>query len=139
MDDLEKIAHFLTQHHVMTLATSAHAELSACSLFYVYAEQKQCFVVASADETTHIRHIMHNPYVAGNIYLETKTVGKIQGVQFKGVFSLLEDGELKKLYFKAFPYALALAPKLWKIEVEQFKMTDNRLGFGKKIHWSRGV
>ncbi len=139
MSPIEKIAHFLSQHHVMTLATSLDAEVSACSLFYVYDQLKYSFVVASADETTHIRHTMQNPRVAGNIYLETKNVGKIQGVQFRGVFSLLEDEELSRLYFKAFPYALALAPKLWKIEVEHFKMTDNTLGFGKKIDWSRGV
>ena len=51
------------------------------------------------------------------------------------MFAPLEDKELKKLYFKAFPYALALSPKLWQIKVNYFKMTDNRLGFGKKIIW----
>ncbi len=73
--------------------------------------------------------------VAGNILLETKTVGKIQGLQFKGEFKLLEDESLKKLYFKTFPYSLAMLPKLWQIDVSNFKMTDNRLGFGKKIIW----
>jgi len=26
-------------------------------------------------------------------------------------------------------------PQLWKVKVESFKFTDNRLGFGKKIIW----
>jgi uncharacterized protein YhbP (UPF0306 family) len=26
-------------------------------------------------------------------------------------------------------------PKLWQIKVEHFKLTDNTLGFGKKIIW----
>lgn len=135
--DLEKIALFLDEHHVMSLATSNFEELSVCSLFYAYSKEKNSFVVASSDETTHIEHIKQNADVAGNILLETKTVGKIQGVQFKGNFSSLEDRELQKIYFKAFPYALALSPKLWKIDVTYFKMTDNRLGFGKKIIWHK--
>ena len=43
--------------------------------------------------------------------------------------------ELKKLYFKAFPYAIAMNPALWQIKIDYFKMTDNKLGFGKKIIW----
>ncbi|MEN8302582.1 MAG: pyridoxamine 5'-phosphate oxidase family protein [Campylobacterota bacterium] len=133
--DLERIALFLDEHHVMSLATSSDEELSVCSLFYAYSKDKNSFVVASSDDTTHIEHISKNSKIAGNILLETKTVGKIQGVQFRGEFIPLKDKELKKLYFKAFPYAMALSPKLWQIEVNYFKMTDNRLGFGKKLIW----
>ena len=78
--DLEKIALFLAEHHVMSLATTDFKELSACSLFYAYSREKNSFVVASSDETTHIQHIKQNAAVSGNILLETKTVGKIQGV-----------------------------------------------------------
>lgn len=135
-NDLEKISLFLDEHHVMSLATTDFKDLSVCSLFYAYSKEKNTFVVASSDETTHIEHIKQNADVAGNILLETKTVGKIQGVQFRAAFSPLKDVELKKLYFKTFPYALALSPKLWQIKVNYFKMTDNRLGFGKKIIWN---
>jgi len=133
--DLEKIALFLDEHHVMSLATTDFKDLSTCSLFYVYSRDKNSFVVASSNDTLHIQHIKQNAAVSGNILLETKTVGKIQGVQFRATFSLLEDEDLRKLYFKIFPYALALSPKLWQIKVNYFKMTDNRLGFGKKIIW----
>ena len=135
ISDLEKISSFLEEHHVLSLATSYADEISACSLFYTYSSEKLSFVVASSDETLHIRHINKNKNVAGNILLETKTVGKIQGVQFRGEFSLLDDKELKSLYFRAFPYAMAMNPKLWSIKVNYFKMTDNRFGFGKKIIW----
>ncbi len=137
--DLEKIAHFLDEHHVMSLATTNFKELSVCSLFYAYSKDKNSFVVASSDDTTHIEHIKQNTAVAGNILLETKTVGKIQGVQFKAAFTSIQDEELRKLYFKTFPYALALLPTLWQIKVNYFKMTDNRLGFGKKIIWQENV
>ena len=138
MDDtLEKISLFLSEHHVMSLATTADDEISVCSLFYTFNKGKVSFVVASSEETRHVQHSLKNANIAGNILLETKTIGKIQGVQFRGVFLPLEDTELKIEYFKAFPYALALNPKLWQIEVSYFKMTDNRLGFGNKIIWQK--
>jgi hypothetical protein len=133
--DLEKIANFIAKHHVMSLATSADSELSICNLFYAYKADELCFVVASSDETTHIQNILKNSKVAGSIVLETKTIGKIQGLQFRGKFVSLEDSGLKKLYFKEFPYAIAMNPKLWQIKIEWFKFTDNTLGFGKKIIW----
>jgi len=132
---LQKITDFIKRHHVMSLATSDGDELSVCSLFYAYDEKCRCFVVASSEDTTHIRHIKQRSSVAGNILLETDEVAKIEGLQFRGVFKALEDKELKSLYFKTFPYALALRPKLWEIKIEYFKLTDNRLGFGKKIIW----
>ena len=133
--ELQKISSFLQKHHVMSLATTAFDELSVCSLFYAWDEKKLSFVVASSDDTTHINHIIHNKNIAGNILLETKTVGKIQGVQFRGEGIELKDDVLKKLYFKTFPHAKLMSPKLWQIKVNYFKMTDNRLGFGKKIIW----
>ena len=131
--DIQRITAFIAQHHVMSLATVNKAELSVCSLFYAYDADKLCFVVASSDETLHVKHILQNPAVAGNILLETDEVGRIQGLQFRGIMQELHDDSLKKLYFKTFPYALAMLPKLWQIEVDYFKLTDNRLGFGKKI------
>ena len=133
--DLSKINLFLKEHHVLSLATKDNDMLSVCNLFYAYSENITSFVVASSDDTLHIEHIKKNFNVAGSVVLETKTVGKIQGVQFRGKFTLLEDDKLKKLYIKTFPYALALRPKLWQIKIDFFKMTDNRLGFGKKLIW----
>ena len=133
--DLDKIDNFLQEHHVMSLSTCRGDELSSCNLFYAYDENLNSFVVASSDDTLHVEHIKTNNIIAGTVVLETKSVGKIQGVQFRGEFVTLEDKSLKKLYFKHFPYALAMTPKLWQIKINYFKMTDNKLGFGKKIIW----
>lgn len=135
--DLEKIDLFLSKHHVLSLATLNEKELSACSLFYAFDKEELSFVVASSDDTTHIQNILKNPFVAGTVVLETKIVGKIEGVQFRGEFLVLESEVLKKLYFKKFPYAIAMNPKLWQIKVNYFKLTDNTLGFGKKIIWQK--
>ena len=132
-NDLEKITAFIEQHHVLSLATSFNNMPSVCSAFYVYDAQSHSFVIASSEETLHIQQVKVNENVAGNILLETKEIGKIQGLQFFAKMQALEDERLKKCYFKRFPYALALLPKLWQIEVSRFKLTDNRLGFGRKI------
>ena len=134
-NNLKKITAFIREHHVLTLATVGEGDVSACSLFYAYDEQSHTFIVASSQDTEHIGNVLRNPDVAGNILLETQEVGKIQGLQLKGKMQFLEDNRLKVLYFKRFPYALTLVPKLWQIEVNSFKLTDNRLGFGKKLLW----
>lgn len=136
-NNLLKIEAFLQKHHVLSLCTTDALELSACNLFYVFDVLSNSFVVASSDETTHVKNILQNPKVAGTVVLETKAVGKIEGVQFRGDFLALEDNALKKLYFSHFPYTLAMNPKLWQIKINYFKLTDNRLGFGKKIIWKR--
>jgi len=135
--ELQKIQEFIQEHHVLSLATSVEDELSVCSLFYLYDAKSNSFVVASSEETTHIKHIKKNPKVAANILLETKKVGEIKGLQIRGDFQRLKNSRLQANYFKKFPYALAMMPKLWSLEVECFKLTDNALGFGKKIIWQR--
>jgi len=80
------------------------------------------------------------PFVAGSIALETKVIGKLQGIQFEG--KLLEADEellkeIKTTYMKRFPFALLMDTKLWFLQLQTIKMTDNRLGFGKKLYWKR--
>ncbi|ADN09684.1 pyridoxamine 5'-phosphate oxidase family protein [Sulfurimonas autotrophica] len=137
--DLAKISTFIAKHHVMSLATTDTKKPNVCSLFYAYDESKLSFVVASSVDTLHVKNILQNSAVAGNIFLETQEIGKIEGLQFEGTMTLLNESNLKKFYFKRFPYALAMMPKLWQIKVDYFKLTDNRLGFGKKIIYSSAL
>ena len=134
-DNLEKIVDFLNKHHTLSLATCKDNHLSSCTLFYAFDKQTNSFIVASDSKTEHIQNVLENINVSGTVHLETDIVGKIQGVQFKG--EMLRCKDEKKIYLKRFPYALALSPTLWSIEVSFFKMTDNRLGFGKKLIWMR--
>jgi len=97
-------------------------------------------VFTSDVSTRHIAEAMQQPYVAGSIALESKVVGKLQGIQLEG--KLIEaDGDLLKeinaAYMKRFPIALLMDTKLWFLELTTMKMTDNLLGFGKKLYWKR--
>lgn len=136
VEKLHKIESFIAKHHVLSLATCGEDGVSACSLFYCYDEITRSFIVASSTETHHMQQIRHNNRVAGNIVLETKEVGRIEGLQFRGVFLPDPSEQQKKAYFLKYPYALAMRPTLWRIEVDFFKLTDNKLGFGKKIIWT---
>ena len=114
---LKNIEHFLDKHHVLSLATSNGNDLSVCNLFYAYDKKSTTFIVARSDDTTHIQNILINNKVAGSVVLETKTIGKIQGLQFRGEFSHLEDNSFSKLYFKEFPASIVMKPKLWQIKI----------------------
>jgi hypothetical protein len=127
---------FIAEHHILSLATCHENLPQSATLFYVYDPLHVSFVVASDTKTEHIQNVLCNANVSGTVALETKSVGKIQGVQFKGKMVLSEDSEDKKRYFKAFPYALVMNPTLWRIELSTMKLTDNRLGFGTKLIWN---
>ncbi|MGD0342664.1 MAG: hypothetical protein ABSA76_13260 [Bacteroidales bacterium] len=42
----------------------------------------------------------------------------------------------KNAYLKKFPVAALMDTRLWIVELTYIKMTDNRLGFGKKLIWT---
>lgn len=132
---IEKIESFIRQHHLLSLATMGE-RLWCCSMFYAYDPQSISFIVASDETTEHMGNVAQNPQVAGTIALETKIVGKIQGIQFIAEMEICPDS-LKGLYFESFPYARVMNPTLWMIRLDEVKMTDNTLGFGKKIIWKR--
>jgi uncharacterized protein YhbP (UPF0306 family) len=75
------------------------------------------------------------------VVLETPIIGKIRGIQFQGLVSEPEGEDLplaKSAYLKRFPVAMLMDTHLWMVELTHIKMTDNKLGFGKKIIWIKG-
>ncbi|MCF8378861.1 MAG: pyridoxamine 5'-phosphate oxidase family protein [Bacteroidales bacterium] len=136
-----RITEFLHKHHVLTLATCSDNLPWCANCFYVWIEEEAGFVFTSDDTTKHIQDLLQGNNVAGSVVLETETIGKIRGIQFRGRLSKPE-GELakrsKKSYLKRFPYAMLMQTNIWLLEVDYIKMTDNRLGFGKKLIWERG-
>lgn len=136
----KRIIDFIREHHVLTLATALNNSPWCANCFYAYMEAENCFVFTSDDDTQHARDALSNPKVAGSIVLETKVVGKIQGIQFQGSMERPDDNihkKAKKVYLKKFPYAALMKTSLWVLYPEHIKMTDNRLGFGKKIIWQK--
>ena len=137
-----KITTFLKKHHVLTLATASGDQPWVANCFYAFDAEKMAFVFTSGYETRHIQETISNPKVAGSVVLETSIIGKIQGIQFSGTLFKAEGEALTQassLYLKRFPFAALMDTTLWILPVEYLKMTDNRLGFGKKLLWTRSV
>lgn len=135
-----KFTDFISKHHVMTLATiSKDGSVSCCALFYVYLEEENVFIFTSSKETQHAENIENNNNVAANIILETKVIGKIEGLQIKGLALRASETSIKNTkieYLKKYPYAVFMDLDLWVLKPTMFKLTDNKLGFGNKLIWS---
>lgn len=135
----QRVISFLKENTNFTLATSAYNIPYCANCFYAYAEDKNMLIFKSRIETIHIKQALENRNVAGSITPDRLDPAKIRGIQFRGNFT--EPGiELLKLfrmiYYKKFPFAVSFAGDIWAIELTYIKMTDNTLGFGKKIEWS---
>ncbi|NPA44296.1 MAG: hypothetical protein GXO49_02060 [Chlorobi bacterium] len=136
----KKIIDFISEHHVLTLATSVNNIPYCANCFYTYLKDENMFVFTSDNETKHVQDALQNNIVAGSVVLETSVVGKIQGIQFQGKM-FLPKNNLKvianKQYMKKYPFAKLMKTQLWCLELSFIKLTDNRLGFGKKLIWEK--
>ena len=139
--NLEKrVADFIKKHHVLTLSTAVENKPYSCNCFYAYNQEDNVLIFTSDYQTKHIQDALKNNYVSGSIVLETSVVGKIRGVQFNGFIFEAKENDLKKykkFYLKRFPFAVLSSTAIWYVELTFVKMTDNRLGFGKKIIWHK--
>ena len=136
-----RISHFLHRHHVLTLATVSANKPWCANCFYVYLEEENCLAFTSDLDTKHITDTQEQKIVAGSVVLETKIIGKIQGIQFRGIIEEPEGlfyKQVKVAYLKRFPVAVLMDTTMWVVRLQYIKMTDNWLGFGKKIIWSSG-
>jgi uncharacterized protein YhbP (UPF0306 family) len=135
-----RVIKFFKKHHVLTIATTVDNEAWCANCFYVYLEDENALVFTTDIKTRHGQEFLKNPFVAGSVVLETIMIGKIRGIQFQGFVSEPQGDALKKAkaaYLKRFPVAMLMETRLWIVELTHIKMTDNRLGFGKKIIWTK--
>jgi len=136
----KKIPEFIAEHHVLTITTVADNQPYTANCFFVYNQENVSFLFTSDPKTRHGSEMLANSKVAANIVLETKAVGKIQGLQITGEVKALtgaDDRKAKLSYLKHYPYAILKLETMWELKVNFFKLTDNRLGFGKKLIWER--
>jgi uncharacterized protein YhbP (UPF0306 family) len=110
------------------------------SFFYAFNSTEGLLYYKSSDYTKHSTIIKANPVVAGTILPDKLNVLQVKGVQFEGIILSLDHPASKTAsthYYKKHPMAIAMPGDIWTIQVNNIKFTDNSLGFGKKITWSR--
>lgn len=137
-DQLSAIARYLKKQHVLTLCSGNPVWCANC--FYLFNAEKVAFWLMTETTTRHGAQMREDPQVAGTVSGQPKSVLLIKGVQYAGRIGLLENEEeqvARKAYIKRFPIAAKVTAPLWEIKLDELKMTDNALGFGKKLTWTR--
>jgi uncharacterized protein len=136
----KRIISFIKKHHVLTLATVFENRPWCANCFYAWHNEELALVFTSDDHTRHITEAIANEHVAGSIVLETKIIGKIQGLQFEGELCKAPEGsDFRACYLKRFPSAVLSSTSIWVLRLTSIKFTDNRLGFGTKLTWKRNT
>ena len=131
----ERIIKFIKKHHVLTLATvNSEGMPYVANCFYAYDNKRNLFVFTSDLTTRHGSEMAENSNVALSVVLETRIVGRVQGLQITGKAER-GDEEAHRCYIKRFPYAAVADLNIWMVTPTLMKLTDNTLGFGKKLIW----
>lgn len=122
----------------------------ATPLFYAAAalpgSPAPVLVFASRPDTRHGRAIGDGPTaVAAAIYLETEVLGEVRGVQLRGEVVVCTGlhadaaASLRAAYLERHPVAaahLGERDRLYALAITWAKLTDNRIGFGKRLVWT---
>ena len=136
----DKIVNYLSNQKVFTLATCVDNQPYCANCFFVFDKVNSMLIFLSDESTRHITEALNNNNVAGTVDKEVTTVAKIQGIQFTGEFINPSEDQKEsfyKIYYDKFPFARAKPSPIWGVLLNSIKMTDNTLGFGKKLKWQR--
>ncbi len=136
----QRITEFISENDVMTIASSSQNQPYCAAVFYVYIPEKNLMCFMSDKTTRHIQEIILNDCVSGTILPKNVSIAKVKGLQFTGKIFEPEDSTKKECifnYHKLYPMAILHPSTLWVIEPDFFKLTDYRLGFGKKLLWKK--
>lgn len=135
----ESLAAFIADQTVLTIATSLNDEPHCTPVYYAFDPNNNWLIFKSSSDTKHVEEMAVNPFVAGSILPDHSTVGTTIGVQFKGKVHVCNEthAAAKDIFYKKYPFAIAITGNIWVIQVTFFKFTNNKLGFGKKIVWTR--
>ncbi len=138
----KKIESFIDGQKNLTFCTCVDNIPQCASCFYAFVPEVNLLVFKSDEKSKHISNALMNDKVAGTIIPDLDKTGTIKGIQFTGKFIVPKDDVLeqtKKKYYIKYPFSLVIPGDLWVIELESIKMTDNTLGFGKKLDWKKSV
>lgn len=140
METPDSISRWLNKQHVLSYCVGDSHDLWCANAFYYYDTEKIAFYILSQTYTRHGELIGKGSNVAGTVSGQPETVALIRGVQFRGKIKMLNEtqaADIRPLYCKRFPVARVMKAPIWEIRLDELKMTDNTLGFGKKRYWLR--
>jgi uncharacterized protein YhbP (UPF0306 family) len=137
----EKIINFISKQtcaNVCCVDEKGHPYCYTC--FYSFESEEMLLHYKSSNETHHSVLLLRNPNVAGTILPDAFSILQIKGIQFEGMILPFDHSHTKNAishFHKKHPIALAMPGEIWTIKLNSVKLTDNTLGFGKKLIWQR--
>ncbi len=134
----KKIQTFIESQKNLTFCTAIDNVPYCANCFYALVNEDNILVFKSDSNSKHIINALQNEKIAGTILPDIYKTGTIKGIQFTGTFlnpknEMLERSKTK--YYKKYPFAKVVPGDFWAIELRAIKMTNNTLGFGKKLIW----
>jgi uncharacterized protein YhbP (UPF0306 family) len=140
LSDHSHLIRYLKKQHALSLCATNGDDLWCANCFYVFDDASMAFWLMTEPDTRHGALMQANSRIAGTVNGQPKSVLLIKGVQYQGIIQLLSgerEAVARHAYQKRFPVAKKVTAPLWEITLDELKMTDNALGFGKKIVWQR--
>ncbi len=132
----ERILEFIKNEQLLSWAMIDEKGIYIASAFYVFDEKNLAFIIASHEDTKHIRLASENSSIALNIAKESK-IAFLKGVQAKAEFKIASKEQMK-IYFSKFPFAkLDKSAKIYALELFWLKFTNNALGLSKKLEFCK--
>ena len=135
-----EIIFFISNHFVLSLATSVNNKPYSANCYYVFNKDKEELIFSSDIKTKHAQYFMENKHVSATISVSSSDIKNIQGVQIIGEIEPILNSEIfiyNKLYIEKFPIAKDMKLSLWSLKLSFIKMTDNSISFGHKVVWEK--
>lgn len=138
------VIEYLSQHHVMTLATQGPDGPWAAAVFY--ARDSDDLVFLSSPTSRHGRDLALDPRCAATIHSEVDDWRAIRGVQLEGRAAELRGDarfSAQRCYGERFPFvrAATAAPAIlqaltrvrwYRLHIARLHFIDNARGFGQR-------
>jgi len=137
----KEIVDFIAEQKVATIACIDERNAPYCfNCYYSFIEQDGFLIYKSSFNTRHEAILKQNKQVAGTIIPEQIEVATIRGIQFEGALvdeTMEQAMKASASYYLRFPFAMAVPGKLYLLQLDRIKFTDNTRGFGFKQQWQR--
>lgn len=137
---LEIICDYLNSQHVLALCCHDRESSWCASCFYVFERETMSFLIMTDGKTRHGQLIEKNPQVVGTISEQQTEITDLKGIQFSGSISLLigeKEDQARQNYYDRFPIAKMIPSPIWRLTLDEVKMTDNTAGFASKYLWKK--
>ena len=133
----EKITDFIEAQKVATICCVDEENLPYCfSCFFAFDDKREMIYFKTSADTRHAALLVIKSAVAGTVQPDKLNPLAIKGLQFNGYVVRGNTEHAATVYHRKYPFALAIKGDIWMIRLTYIKMTDNTLGFGKKITWA---